>query len=125
VPREELTQRLDHLGFRASERHIIVSAATAFARLHTRLDVPDAELWRLLRRERPETAELLAAAGNAGAQRWLDDVRHRRLEINGADLIAQGLTGAQVGDGLERATIAMLEGTATDRDAQLEAARGS
>ena len=54
-----------------------------------------------MRRERPETAELLAAAGNAGAQRWLDDVRHRRLDITGADLIAQGLTGAAVGDGLE------------------------
>ena len=62
----ELTQRLDHLGFRASERHVIVAAATAFERLHTHLDVPDAELWRLLRRERPETAELLAAAGNDG-----------------------------------------------------------
>jgi tRNA nucleotidyltransferase (CCA-adding enzyme) len=123
VPREELTQRLDHLGFRASERHIIVAAATAFERLHGNLDVSDAELWRLLRRERPETAELLAAAGDAGAQRWLDDVRHRRLEITGADLIAQGLTGAAVGQGLAAATVAMLEGKAQDREAQLEAAR--
>jgi tRNA nucleotidyltransferase (CCA-adding enzyme) len=122
VPREELTQRLDHLGFRASERHIIVSAATAFERLHTHLDVPDAELWRLLRRERPETAELLAAAGNEGARRWLEDVRHRRLDITGADLIARGLTGAQIGEGLAAATVAMLEGRASDREAQLAVA---
>ena len=89
IPRERLTQRLDALGFRASERHIIVSAATAFERLHTHLDVGDAELWRLLHRERPETAELLAAAGDAGAQRWLDEVRHRRLDITGEDLIVR------------------------------------
>ena len=122
IPREQLTQRLDHLGFRASERHVIVAAATAFELLHNRLDVPDAELWRLLHHERPETAELLAAAGDTGARRWLDDVRHRRLEITGADLLAVGLTGSAVGAGLARATVAMLEGMAPDRASQLRAA---
>jgi tRNA nucleotidyltransferase (CCA-adding enzyme) len=123
VPRERLTQRLDQLGFRASERHVIVAAASRFEELHKHLDVSDAELWRLLHRERPETAELLAAAGDRRAQDWLDDVRHRRLEINGADLIADGLTGAAVGEGLTAATMAMLDGTAPDRSAQLEVAR--
>src|SRR4051794_28840751 len=123
VPRERLTQRLDHLGFRASERHVIVAAATRFGALHTHLDVSDADLWRLLHRERPETAELLAAAGDRRAQDWLDDVRHRKLEINGADLIADGLTGARVGEGLTAATLAMLEGKARDRATQLEVAR--
>jgi len=123
IPRERLTQRLDHLGFRASERHVIIAAATRFDQLHEQLDVGDAELWRLLHRERPETAELLAAAGNPRAQDWLQDVRHRKLEITGADLIAHGLTGAQIGEGLSAATQAMLEGKATDRMAQLEAAR--
>ncbi len=32
----------------------------------------DAEVWRLLRRERVETVRLLAAAGDEGAQRWLE-----------------------------------------------------
>jgi tRNA nucleotidyltransferase (CCA-adding enzyme) len=123
VPRERLTQRLDQLGFRASERHVIVAAASRFDALHDHLDVSDAELWRLLHRERPETAELLAAAGDRRAQDWLDDVRHRKLEINGADLIADGLTGARVGEGLTAATLAMLEGKARDRATQLEVAR--
>ena len=123
VPRERLTQRLDHLGFRASERHVIVAAASRFGELHTKLDVPDAELWRLLHRERLETVELLAAAHNDGAERWLDDVRHRRLEITGADLIAAGLSGAAIGDGLAKATQAMLEGEAPDREAQLQKAQ--
>ncbi len=102
---------------------MIVAAASRFGALHTKLDVPDAELWRLLHRERIETVELLAAAHNDGARRWLDEVRHRRLEITGADLIAGGLTGAQVGEGLAAATQAMLEGRAPDRDTQMEAAR--
>ena len=50
-------------------------------------------------------------------------MRHRRLEITGADLIAAGLTGAAVGDGLAKATQAMLEGDAPDREAQLQKAQ--
>ena len=80
------------------------------------------ELWRAFRRERPETIELLAAAGEEGARRWLDDVRHRKLEIDGRDLLAAGLSGPAVGEGLERATVAMLEGRAPDRESQLREA---
>lgn len=99
-----------------------VPDVVAATRLHTRTDVPDADLWRLLRRERPEVIDLLAAAGNAGASRWRDDVSHRRLQISGHDLIERGLTGAQIGAGLERATVAMLQGRAPDRTSQLAAA---
>jgi tRNA nucleotidyltransferase (CCA-adding enzyme) len=95
---------------------------TAATRLHTRTDVPDVDLWRLLRRERPETIDLLVAAGNEGARRWRDAVSTRRLEIGGRDLIERGLAGAQIGEGLERATVAMLEGRAPDRATQLDAA---
>ena len=35
---------------------------------------------------------------------------------------AAGLTGAAVGEGLERATVAMLEGRAPDRESQLREA---
>lgn len=94
----------------------------AATKLHTHTDVPDADLWRLLRRERPETIDLLVAAGNEGARRWRDEVSARRLEIGGRDLIEHGLTGAQIGEGIEKATLAMLEGRAPDRTSQLEAA---
>jgi len=99
-----------------------VPEITAAVELHGHLDVPDAELWRRLRRARPETIDLLVAAGEAGARRWRDEVSKRRLQIGGRDLIERGLSGPAVGAGLERATIAMLEGRAPDRASQLEAA---
>ena len=122
VPREQLAARLDHLGFTGSDRDVIVAAAGGFEPLHGSLDVGDAELWRLLRRERVETVKLLAAAGERGAQRWLDHVRHRKLSITGDDLVAAGLTGPAVGEALSRAMVAMLDGRAPDRSSQLQAA---
>ena len=110
---EDLSQRLDDLGFTAHDRKIVVAAARAPA-------VPDsdAELWRAFRRLPPEAAEV------AGARRWLDEVRHRTLAITGDDLVAAGVSGAAVGEALERATVAMLDGNAPDRESQLAAALG-
>ncbi len=119
---QDLAAKLDVLAFAARERDIIVAAATNFERLAAAAPASDADLYQLFRRQRPETAELLAAAGHAGARRWLENVRHRRLQITGDDLIAEGLTGAQVGAGLERATVAMLDGDAPDRATQLASA---
>jgi tRNA nucleotidyltransferase (CCA-adding enzyme) len=113
----DLAQRLEHLKFPARERDAIL----AYNRLKD-AHGSDADLWRLFRRERPELIELLAAAGNQGAQRWIDHIRHQKLAINGTDLVNAGLTGAQVGDGLARATIAMLDGRAPDRESQLAVA---
>jgi len=117
-----LAARLDQLGFSRHDRDLVVAAAGGFERLHGTLDGSDADLWRLLRHERVETVQLLAAAGDAGARRWLDHVRHRRLSISGDDLIAAGLTGRAVGEALNRATVALLDGRAPDREAQLRAA---
>jgi tRNA nucleotidyltransferase (CCA-adding enzyme) len=122
VPREVLAARLNHLGFERQDRDVIVAAADGFERLHGHLDGSDAEVWRLLRRERPETVQLLAAGGDEGAQRYLHRIRHRKLSISGDDLVARGLTGPQVGEGLARAMEAMLDGRAPDKDAQLRAA---
>ena len=72
-------------------------------RLHGHLDGSDADVWRLLRGERVETVQLLAAAGDEGARRWLDRIRHRKLSISGDDLIAGGLAGARGGGGPGRA----------------------
>ena len=122
IGREALAARLDHLGFRGRDRELVVAAADGFERLHGTLDGSDSDLWRLLRRERVETVQLLAAAGERGARRWLDVLRHRKLSISGDDLVAAGLTGAAVGEGLARATVAMLDGRAPDRESQLAAA---
>src|SRR5262249_35378117 len=111
--------------FPARDRDVIVAAASGLARLRGHLGGSDADLWRALHRERAETAELLAAAGEPGARRWLDDVRHRKLALDGNDLIAAGLNGAAVGEALERATVAMLEGRAPDAAAQLDSALSS
>ncbi|HEX6025307.1 MAG TPA: hypothetical protein VFZ00_25165 [Solirubrobacter sp.] len=108
---------LERFGFTARELAVI----DGVRRLRG-LRGTDVELWRALRRERPETIELLAAAGEEGARRWLDVVRHRKLAITGNDLVAAGLSGAAVGEGLERAMVAMLEGRAPDRESQLREA---
>jgi tRNA nucleotidyltransferase (CCA-adding enzyme) len=108
--------RLDALKFPAKEREVILAAA----RLHDQLDVSDADLWRRLCRERPESIRMAADGGERGAQRFLE--RDWKLEITGADLVQAGLSGAQVGDGLEKAMVAMINGEAPDRAAQLRAA---
>jgi tRNA nucleotidyltransferase (CCA-adding enzyme) len=118
----DLAARLDALGFPARERSIVVAAARFLEPLD---GASDADLWRALRRLPDEAAEAVAAAGGpaaAGARRWLDDVRHRRLAITGDDLVAAGLSGPAVGAALERATVAMLDGAAPDRESQLAAA---
>jgi tRNA nucleotidyltransferase (CCA-adding enzyme) len=108
----DLAERLDALGFPARERKIVVAAAKE----HDLHDATDADLWRTFHRLPPEAAEV------AGAHRYLDHVRHRRLKITGDDLVAHGVTGAAVGKALETATIAMLEGRAQTKGDQLAAA---
>jgi tRNA nucleotidyltransferase (CCA-adding enzyme) len=124
----DLAERLDELGFPARERRVVVAAARGAAELReTPEQDGDAAVWRAFRRLPAEAAEVLAAGDGPAAEaarRWLDEVRHRRLAITGDDLVAAGLTGAAVGEALERATVAMLEGTAPDRDSQLAAALG-
>jgi tRNA nucleotidyltransferase (CCA-adding enzyme) len=72
--------------------------------------------------------EAVALAGALGAdepaRRWLDDLRHVRLAIDGGDLMAAGIPeGPAVGRALERALAARLDGTiAPGRDAELAAA---
>jgi tRNA nucleotidyltransferase (CCA-adding enzyme) len=119
-----LAAKLDALGFTAHDRKIVVAAAHAAPALDL-AGASAAELWLALRRLPPEAAEVVAAGDGPAAeaaQRWLDDVRHRALDITGDDLVAAGLSGPAVGAGLQAAMVAMLEGQAPDRDAQLAAA---
>jgi tRNA nucleotidyltransferase (CCA-adding enzyme) len=116
-----LAAALDRLEFEAGARDTVVEAASA-PELH---DAPDSELWRRLRRLRPEAVVVAGVFGDrAAAQRWLEDVRWRRLEITGHDVVAAGLEGPAVGEALDRAMVAMLDGVAVGREAQLEAAVG-
>jgi tRNA nucleotidyltransferase (CCA-adding enzyme) len=117
-----LAAALDRLEFEAGARDTVVAAAT---RAPVLSEASDAALWRQLRRERPETVVVAGARGDeSAALRWLGDVRHRRLAIDGHDVVAAGLAGPAVGEALDRAMEAMLDGVAPGRDEQLAAALG-
>jgi tRNA nucleotidyltransferase (CCA-adding enzyme) len=119
------TARLDALAFPAHERDVVAAAAERGPRLAA-LRGTDADLWRALRKEAPETVAVAGALGAAdAARRWLDVVRHRRLAIDGNDLVAAGLSGPAVGAALAAATEAMLDGRAPSRAEQLAVALGS
>lgn len=81
-------------------------------------------LHRLLRRR---SAEAVALAGALGAEeparRWLEDLRHRRLEIGGADLVRAGVVpGPEVGRRLDAALARKLDEGLSGREAELAAA---
>ena len=69
-------------------------------------------------------ATLAALAGALGpadeARRWLSELRHARLEIDGGDLLAAGVAeGPAVGAGLRAALAAKLDGRVRGREAEL------
>ena len=111
-----LRDRLDALAFPAPCRDAILAAVRDAPAAAAALQDAD---WPLLRRLRPEA---VALTGHPGAQRWLDELRHRSLAIDGDDLLAAGLSGPQIGEALDRAWRAHLDGRAPDRETQLAAA---
>jgi len=132
--RHDLSAALDRLEFDARARGIVARAAEGAHRLCDALEgdsapdsdeLTDAELWRMLHRRPPEAVAVAGALcpgrGQAAAERWLTDVRHRRLAITGDDFVAAGLTGPAVGDALEAAQLAALAGEAPDAASQLAA----
>jgi tRNA nucleotidyltransferase (CCA-adding enzyme) len=126
-PAPDLAARLDALEFPAGERDAVLAAVERAPALAADLAAgpSDVELWRRARGERPETVALAGAldpAAAPAARRWLGETRHRRLEITGDDLVAEGIAGPPVGRGLEAAMEAALAGTAPDRATQLAAA---
>ena len=111
---------LDDLGFTAAERDVVAAASRAVTAAPLRAARTNAEI-ALAARGAP--VEAVALAGGEGARRWLEDLRHVRLEITGADLLAAGVPqGPELGERLRRALEAKLEGGAPDRQAELRIA---
>jgi tRNA nucleotidyltransferase (CCA-adding enzyme) len=116
-----LSPWLEALEFTARERDVVVAAARA---------EPAEGLVRpsdIAARFAGRPVEAVAMAGALGdepaARRWLEDLRHVRLEIDGDDLLAAGVPqGERIGRGLAAALRAKLDGEAPDRAAQLAAA---
>ena len=126
VPGGELPELLDRLAFPGARRDRIVAAATRARELAHRLQTASgpSEIAAAVGSGPPELVALAGALGaEAAARRWLEDLRHVRLEIDGDDLLAAGVQpGPAVGAGLAAARAAKLDGRAEGREAELAAA---
>ncbi len=126
VRRSELAPLLDRLAFAAGDRNAILAAAVDADEISRALSAA--------RRPSQVAAavggagpELVAIAGALGAEQaateWLHRLRHVQLEIDGRDLVAAGIPeGPRIGLGLRAALAAKLDGRATGKEQELQAA---
>lgn len=123
VPDGERAALLDRLTFPAGRRDRIAAAAGRAPELAQQLGAATgpAQIATAIGAAAPELVALAGALGAEGpARRWLDALRHVRLEIDGDDLLAAGLTpGPAVGAGLAAARAARLDGRVHGRDEEL------
>lgn len=116
---------LDALGFAARERDTVVACGSAGA-IATRLAAAGrpSEIAAAVRGVPVEAVALAGALGAEPAARaWIEELRHVRLTIDGADLLSAGVPqGEAIGRALAAALRARLDGEAADRDAQLAVA---
>lgn len=126
IPAAELAELLDRLAFEAADRDAIVAVATqADALAHgLRQARSGSQVADAARAAPPELVALAGALGPAEqAERWLGDLRHVTLEIDGGDLLAAGVPqGPPVGRGLRAALAAKLDARASGREAELAVA---
>lgn len=92
----------------------------------SRLIEPPDGVWEAYQRARGQSALTLILARAAGAEwleQWQREWRWVELEITGADLLAAGVPeGPQIGDGLDAALRAKLEGATDGADAEMRIA---
>lgn len=111
---------LDELGFPASERDLVAAASRAStgAPLHAARTPSE-----IARAARGAPVEAVALAGGPNARRWLQELRHVRLAIDGHDLLAAGVPeGPEIGARLQRALDRKLDGLLDGRHAELASA---
>ena len=133
VPPPELAYLLHQLAFEASDRQVIIAAATRSPLLALALQRAErpSQIGGAVADAGPETVALAGALGpERAAREWLANLRHVRLEIGGDDLIEAGVReGPAIGVGLHAALSAKLDGRVTGREAELreavQAARAS
>jgi tRNA nucleotidyltransferase (CCA-adding enzyme) len=137
-PEAEARALLNRLEFPAPERDHVVRSALDTLRLFDELPARarPGELYRMLAESPIEAVALAAACERAdgraddavrAAHRWLGELRHVRLHINGEDLLAAGVPeGPEVGRRLHETLLLRLEGElAEGSEAELRAALGS
>ena len=115
-----LPRWLDDMGFPAPERDLVAAASRFVTGAPLRAARTNAEIARAAR---GAPAEAVALVGGDNARRWLGDLRHVRLEIDGRDLLAAGIPeGPEIGARLARALDRKLDGEASGREEELAAA---
>jgi tRNA nucleotidyltransferase (CCA-adding enzyme) len=111
---------LGDMGFVAAERDLVAAASRFSTGAPLRAARTNAEIARAAR---GAPAEAVALAGGENARRWLDALRHVRLEINGDDLLAAGIPqGPEIGARLQRTLDRKLDGELAGREEELAAA---
>ena len=126
--REALAAWLDELEFSAGERDVVLAAALGAAPLGSRLAAATrpSEIAGAARGQSPDAVALAAAVvpeAVDAARRWLDELRHVTLEIDGEDVLAAGVPeGPEIGRALAAALARKLDGEVAGRDAELAAA---
>ncbi len=129
----DVRDRLRDLAFDARAAATVVAVrerAPVLAReIAGLLEASPSDRWRRLQGETAETIAVAAAlSADPGAEmvarEWFGGHAGPELEIDGTDLLAAGLRGADIGRGLRAATVAVLDGRAAGRAEQLAAALG-
>jgi tRNA nucleotidyltransferase (CCA-adding enzyme) len=116
----ELLAWLDEMGFTAVERDVVAAGSRFSTGAPLRAASTPAEIARAAR---GAPVEAVALAGGPNARRWIEGLRHVRLEITGDDLLAAGVPqGPEVGERLRRALDRKLDGEVSGRSAELAAA---
>jgi len=111
---------LDDMGFTAPERDLVAAASRFVTGAPLRAARTPSEIARAVN---GAPIEAVALAGGENARRWIEELRHVRLEIDGHDLLAAGVPeGPEVGARLRRALDRKLDGEVSGRDAELAAA---